>query len=388
MTIGTENHFDAVIVGARAAGSGTALCLSRMGAKVLVIDRDAYGSDRMSTHALMRSGVVQLNRWGVLKRVMDEGARPVARTTFHYADMSHSVDIRPDFGVAHLVAPRRTVLDRVLADAARDAGATVFHQTHMLDLIRNAEGRVTGITVLDHKHQRVRISADWIIGADGRTSAVAQAVGAPFCQRDNHASGTVYGYFDGVADEGFRWYFGDRAAAGVIPTNDGQSCVFASVPSAGFRGTFRGDLARGFYGVLHHIAPELAAEVLAAVRVGRFTPFSGAAGFRRQSYGPGWALVGDAGYFKDPATANGISDALRDAELLARALSRGGDRALAEYQAQRNAVSDGLSAVTDRIAACDLGQDDLRQAHKTLAKELNAQAAYVADFDAALQTAA
>ncbi len=383
-----NSHFDAVIVGARAAGAGTALCLARQGARVLVVDRDAHGSDRMSTHALMRSGVVQLARWGVLEPLMAEGTPPVTRTTFHYPDMSHGIDIKPDFGVGHLLAPRRTVLDRVLVDAARAAGAEVRHRTHMLGLLRGAQGRVTGVKLLAADQRAYQVTADIVIGADGRTSVVAEAAGAKIYHRDRHASGTVYGYFRGIRDDGFRWYFAKNAAAGVIPTNHGLSCVFASVPSVAFRETFKGDLFRGFQTILAHNAPELAEEIGRGTQEGRLTPFAGAAGFRRESHGPGWALVGDAGYFKDPATANGISDALRDAELLARAVLRGGETDLAAYQAERDAISAPLCALTDQIASCALSPQELRAAHKQLAKEMQRQAAFAHELNANLPAAA
>src|SRR5215467_9712751 len=119
---GIKPSYDAIIVGARCAGAATGLLLARSGAKVLVVDRHAYGSDTMSTHALMRGAVVQLNRWGLIPSVVAAGTPAIRSTTFHYGDEAVRVDIKPDHGVDFLLAPRRTVLDPLLVDAACDAG--------------------------------------------------------------------------------------------------------------------------------------------------------------------------------------------------------------------------------------------------------------------------
>src|SRR5215831_12691096 len=122
-----EPRYDAVIIGARCAGAATALLLARSGAKVLVVDRQAYGSDTMSTHALMRGAVLQLNRWGLIPEIAAAGTPAIRSTTFHYGGEAFRVALKPDHGVECLFAPRRTVLDRLLVDAAREAGAEVRH---------------------------------------------------------------------------------------------------------------------------------------------------------------------------------------------------------------------------------------------------------------------
>src|SRR5215475_7522309 len=94
-----EPRYDAVIIGARCAGAATALLLARSGAKVLVVDRQADGSDTMSTHALMRGAVVQLNRWGLIPGVTAAGTPAIRSTTFHYGDEAINVDIKPEHGV-------------------------------------------------------------------------------------------------------------------------------------------------------------------------------------------------------------------------------------------------------------------------------------------------
>src|SRR5512132_143237 len=147
---GARTGWDAVVVGARVAGASTALLLARAGLRVLVVDRARRGSDTLSTHALMRGGVLQLRRWGVLDRVVATGAPPVRRVTFHYGRETTPVSLKPYAGVEALYAPRRTVLDAVLADAAEDAGAQLRFGLAVTDLARDGAGRVVGVTLSDH----------------------------------------------------------------------------------------------------------------------------------------------------------------------------------------------------------------------------------------------
>ena len=120
------------------------MLLARAGMKVLVIDRQPYGSDTMSTHALMRTGVLQLDRWGVLPAVMAAGTPEIRATTFHYGRDSLSLSFKPEHGIEHLCAPRRTVLDRILVDAARGAGADVRHCVVLSRLQIDNKGQVIG----------------------------------------------------------------------------------------------------------------------------------------------------------------------------------------------------------------------------------------------------
>ena len=173
-----QPHYDAVIVGARCAGAATAMLLARAGMKVLVIDRQAYGSDTMSTHALMRTGVLQLERWGLLPAVMAAGTPEIRATTFHYGCDSLRLSIKPEHGIEHLCAPRRTVLDRILVDAARSAGADVRHGVVLSRLQIDNKGRVIGALLRDADGHSTPVRSDIVIGADGRQSTVAALVNA------------------------------------------------------------------------------------------------------------------------------------------------------------------------------------------------------------------
>src|SRR5499426_3005766 len=344
--------YDVAIVGARAAGAATAYLLARRGLDVLLIDRGRYGADTLSTHALMRGGVLQLSRWGLLDEIIAAGTPPVRLTTFRYANDVVPIKIKPSGGVDALYAPRRTVLDPILVDAAVAAGATARFGVAVTDVERAADGAVTGIYGRTRDAQPFRAGARVVVGADGFRSTIAGSVGAPVERAGESATAVTYGYWSGLETDGYEWNFRPNAASGVIPTNGGQACVFVSA---------RPDrIGRGGLHVFNRIvaesSPDLASRLAGAVPPSELRTFPGLRGYSRRSWGPGWALVGDAGYFKDPLSAHGLTDALRDAELLARALvavfvEGAAERdALAGYQQTRDALSAELFDVMDVIA--------------------------------------
>jgi flavin-dependent dehydrogenase len=372
-----DSHYDVIVIGARCAGAATAFLLARSGAKVLLIDRQQYGSDTMSTHALMRSAVLQLNRWGLIPRIAAGGTPAIRSTTFHYGDEAVKVDIKPEHGVDSLLAPRRTVLDPLLVDAAREAGAVVRHGVALSELQFTSNGRVIGVSLRDGSGACMTVRSDTVIGADGRQSTVAQLVNAEVSVEGSNASGIVFGYFADLHGEGLHWHFAKNAAAGVIPTNSGH-CVFAAVPASQFVSTFRGNAMGGVLQVLASNSPELRANVEGAALVGGLRSFGGAKSYLRHCHGAGWALVGDAGYFKDPLTAHGITDALRDAQLLSQGIVEGGDRGLESYQHERDALSLPLMRTTDAIASFSWDFDEVKQHHSDLSAAMRMEANHIA----------
>jgi flavin-dependent dehydrogenase len=356
--------YDALVVGARCAGAATAMLLARKGWRVLVVDRGGYGTDTVSTHALMRGGVLQLHRWGLLPRLQQAGTPPIREASFHYGDEAVTVAIGSSNGVDALYAPRRSLLDRVLVDAAREAGATVWHGHTLVGLTTRSDGRICGGIVRDANGNAVQIEADLVVGADGIYSNVAGLAGAETLRDARHTTAAVYGYFAGVELTGYHWWYRPGLGVGAIPTNGGRHCVFVAMsPEALRNGLRRADRRAIFNEAVSAAAPQLAALIAGAEPDEPLSMFAGRKGFLRQACGPGWALVGDAGYFKDPITAHGISDALRDAELLANAAAAGN---LAGYAATRDALSLRLFEATDAIAALDWNFDQLKALHQTL----------------------
>ncbi len=380
----TPASYDAIVVGARAAGAATAMLLARQGQRVLVVDRGRYGADTLSTHGLMRAGVLQLQRWGLLDRIAGAGTPPIRRTTFTYGAEQVVITIKPCFGVEALYAPRRTVLDPILVDAAAAAGAEVRYGVSVTDVRRDHHGRATGILGRDEHGRALEVRAGIVIGADGVRSTIAARVGAPLERAGSGATAVVYGYWSGLDADGYEWIYRPNTVAGIIPTNNGQSCVFVgATPDRIAAGGKQGIDA--LHQLLADADPDVAARVRAATPPRGVRTFMGRPGVIRRPWGDGWALVGDAGYWMDPISVHGLTAALRDAELLARAIvataPNGPDRAdaLADYQATRDRLSAQLFDVVDTIATQRWTQEEipnlLLQVSSAMADEVETLAA-------------
>jgi 2-polyprenyl-6-methoxyphenol hydroxylase-like FAD-dependent oxidoreductase len=188
----------------------------------------------------------------------------------------------------------------------------------------------------------------------------------------------IYGHCRGLRAAGYTWYYREGISAGVIPTNGGAHCVFIAVSPARFRDEIRHDISAGYSRALADLSASLGANVASARFEGALSVFAGRRGYLREAWGPGWALVGDAGYFKDPLTAHGMTDALRDAELLAVAAVRGSAVAFAAYSAQREALSRALFEITDAIASFTWNLDTVRQWHLELNTAMKHEVEHIA----------
>lgn len=341
--------YDAVVVGARVAGAATAMLLARQGHSVLLIDRVAMPSDTLSTHAVLRTGVLQLKRWGLAEAVMAAGAPAIRQIVLGFGDQRIPFDVKDEYGVDHLFAPRRFLLDGLLVEAATQSGADFHDRCRMTDVIRHGN-RVTGVEVDDG----IPIRARFVIGADGFRSRVAERVGAAVLAEHPPSNAVNYAYFTGLDVDGFWFQFTPGVNAGMIPTNGGV-CVFVG-RSASRLVDWRRDPDAEFRELMSEAGADLAARVDGATRVSEFRGTPGLAGVVRQACGPGWALVGDAAYTKDPISAHGISQALRDAEFCARAVDRTvrglatESEAMAEYQSARASLESGMFEAARELA--------------------------------------
>jgi 2-polyprenyl-6-methoxyphenol hydroxylase-like FAD-dependent oxidoreductase len=373
-----SRRYDAVVIGARCAGAATAMLLARAGLSVLVLDRGKEGTDTLSTHALMRAGVLQLHHWGILERVRGRGTPTVTSTAFHYGEQVVAIQLKPRDGVDGLYAPRRFVIDQLLVDGAREAGAELVYGAVVTGLTRAADGRVTGVIVKNPDGiNAIEVAAGIVIGADGMRSTIAELVGAAAYRTARHTTAVVFSYFPGLPPDAYHWYYRVGSSTGVIPTNDGQTCVFVSVPPRRFHDEVRADIPAGHRRVLRECCPEVADRLEGVEPSERYRGFPGLHGYFRQSHGPGWALVGDAAYFKDPLTAHGMTDALVDAEHLARAVAQGSDAALAAYQRARDERASVFFDVTDRIASFEWDLPEIQRLHLSLSEEMKREAAEV-----------
>jgi flavin-dependent dehydrogenase len=282
--------------------------------------------------------------------------------TFHYGGDAAPVSLKPYAGVEALYAPRRTVLDSVLVDAAEDAGARFRFGWAVTDLVRDAArdgaGRVTGVVLRDPAGATRTERARLVVGADGRDSLVADRVAAPTVVAGVHGAAYLYGYWPAGDLDGYHWYYGDGLSAGVIPTNDGLACVFvgASPPVLAAATRVRRPAAAQRR-LLARLDGGLAGLVAGPPEEGPVRVFRGKPARLRRPYGPGWALVGDAGWWKDPLSTHGITDALRDAELLTAAVVGGAatrhaaGAAFARYAARRDRTALPMHPIVDRLAS-------------------------------------
>jgi flavin-dependent dehydrogenase len=351
-------RYDAIVVGARCAGSPTAMLLARKGYRVLAVDRATFPSDTISTHQIHAPGVGALERWGLLDQVVASGAPPI--DTYEVDFGPFAITGRP--GTAY--APRRTVLDKILVDAAAEAGAEIREGFTVGGLVVE-DGRVTGIRGHEKGGATVTERAQVVVGADGRYSLVADAVGAVEYDTKPKLLASYYSYWSDLPMDGrfANWVRPHRGMA-AWPTNDDLTLVIAGWPYREFE-TNRTDVERHFFETLD-TAPEFAERVRGAKREERFV---GAAvpGYFRRPYGPGWILVGDAGYNKDYITAQGISDAFLDAEACAGAVdqafsgSRPLDEAMEDITSSRDARVTAMYELTADFASLEPASPELQQ---------------------------
>lgn len=352
---------DAVIVGARCAGAPLAMLLARAGYDVVALDRDHFPSDTLSTAFLQEDAVAHLDEWGVLDPLLAAGTPGVTTVRFHAMGMTFP---RPP--TAHpALAPRRTVLDALLIEAARAAGAEVREGASVRAVVRDDDGRICGVEGAVGA-QPFREEARIVIGADGRNSFVARTVGvASYRDHPGTACG-FYSYYEGMPGESADLILGDHHALFSFPTNDGLTCLAVEAPMDRWE-TFRANPDAYLMDAFQRWGGPLAPHAAEAKRVERWYGQRGPGSYFRRPYGPGWALVGDAGYLKDPILGTGIDDAFRDATNLADALDAAFsgreplDAALASYHAARDASQEGRYELICDMATLDFTPQLLRR---------------------------
>lgn len=340
--------YDVIVVGARVAGSPTAMHLARKGYRVLLLDRATFPSETLSTHMITVSGSAQLRRWGLLDRVAATNCPPVRNIVLDLEFDDYGSVVLTGFpptvddGFGAIYAPKRTVLDKILIDAAAEAGAEVRENFTVRDILMDGE-RVIGIRGSTPGGPLITETAPLVVGADGMRSLVARAVDAPtYATRPPESCG-YYTYWSGVPLKGLEFYTRPYRTVIAFPTNDQHSAIFMEWPNRDFH-TFRANLEANYLQTLDEVSPDLAERVHAGKLAHRFMGTADLPNFFRKPYGQGWALVGDAGVHKDPITAQGITDAFRDSELLANAIDAGFsgrqtiDEALAGYEQKRNEI--------------------------------------------------
>ena len=323
------HEYDVVIVGARCAGSPLATMLASAGLDVCVVDQARFPSDTLSTHVIQPHGVGILDRLGIRETLLDQGAVEIVRFSLVNDDVRIDGDADP--GEIPGMCVRRVTLDDVLVKAAESAGAEVRTRTKVTGVLREGD-RVVGVETGDGP-----IRARLVIGADGMRSSVAEWVGSGEYHVVPGGRLIAVGYFEGVTHtEGHLRIgrVGDHAFL-ASPTDGGLYMAGIGV-SLSNSAEFMADREAGFDRGLA-AWPELADIVAGSTRVGPMRMITEWHSFFREAAGPGWALLGDAGHFKDFTPGQGISDALRQADHLTPAVVAGlaGDDAVLDAELRR-----------------------------------------------------
>jgi flavin-dependent dehydrogenase len=348
-------RFDIIIVGGRCAGGALARITASAGIRTLVLDRAAFPSDTVSSHAISTHGVELLDAWGLLDAVLATGAPQTHSFRVTAGDFDTTVTIPSE--QPGMIAPRRTVLDHLLISAAREAGAVVWESTTFLGVVTGPNGLVTGVRCRKAERE-LEVSAAMVVGADGFRSAVAQAVAAPSYDVRPSSCAGVYAYYEEPATGEFSLALGERRLLLALPTNDGQTCVAFACHSDDFGELHRGG-DRAWQGVADEVAPAIGQRVRQGRRASRFVVFKCPPGRFRRPFGPGWALVGDAGHYTDPFTGQGMGNAFLGAHLLGSALVDGFsggtnlEDSLAHYQHERDRLTGEIHALTHDLAGFD-----------------------------------
>jgi 2-polyprenyl-6-methoxyphenol hydroxylase-like FAD-dependent oxidoreductase len=332
----TESSYDVIVVGARCAGSPLATMLARRGLRVCLLDRADFPSDSPSTHGIQPPGVKVLGRLGVLERLLE--VAPAIDRGFVALDEQRveQVGLTEILG-APMVNARRVTLDAILVEAATAAGAELRARTTVTGLLR-AGGRVVGVETTAGP-----LRAALVVGADGARSTVARLLPAPEYLRTAPRRAFVWSYFEGVAEREHRIWLGNIGDDGFLASpTDGGLFLGAFVTPIHRRDELRANRTGALEEGLRRW-PELGETLAGGRRAAPVQLMTNWHGFFRQATGPGWALLGDAGHFKDPTPGQGIADALRQAETMApeieRSLDGAGDRPLRRWWRRRDRES-------------------------------------------------
>ena len=329
-----KSTFDVIVVGARCAGSPLATLLSRAGLAVCLLDRATFPSDTPSTHGIQPCGVQVLDRLGVREAVQSV-TEPVENVLLAFDDLRVELSEFDRKVGAPMLNVRRVTLDAILLEAAAAAGVDVRTGTTVNGLIES-DGRVAGVETTGGA-----LSAPLVVGADGARSTIARLAGAAEYMQTPARRVFIWGYFGGVPGNRRVWLGRVGENAFLASPTDAGLFLAAVVPPIERWEELRAD-RNGHYAAGLASWPELRDHLGGAQQVGPVRMMSRWHGFFRESAGPGWALIGDAGHFKDPTPGQGIADALRQAVEMAGAIERalgGGedpDRVLRDWWSWRD----------------------------------------------------
>jgi 2-polyprenyl-6-methoxyphenol hydroxylase-like FAD-dependent oxidoreductase len=355
--------YDAIVVGARCAGSPAAMLLARKGYRVLAVDRATFPSDTVSTHILHPLGVAALSRWALLDRLTATGCPPIH--TYAYDFGPFTIAGAPGTKEAPVgYCPRRTILDKLLVDAAAQSGAEI-REGFTVEEILIEDGRALGIKGHSKAGESTTERARMVIGADGLRSVVADAMRPERYDEKPILLAAYYSYWSGLPMDGrFETYIRDKRGYAVAPTHDDLTMIIVGWPYAEFAACKK-DIEGNVLKTIA-LAPTFADRLRGAKRETRFVG-AAVSNYFRKPYGPGWALVGDAGYNRDFITGQGMMDAFLDAELCVAALDKAlsgaqpFDAAMNAYQRTRDARVKAMYEFTCNLATLEPPPPEMQQ---------------------------
>jgi len=351
-------EYDALIVGARVAGATVAARLAQQGRKVLLVDRDEFPSDTISTHAIAFNAVDSLRRLGVLDRIEAAGFRRIFRHRAWVEDIFIEAPAGPPG--TYSIAPRRIVLDQILLDRAVELGAELAQRTRVDGLLVES-GAVVGAVLQHIGGEKREVRARVVVGADGKQSQVAQWVGAAKYDERPVGRPIYYGYFHGftpLPEPAIELFFGSDRIGFCFPMRPDEHCLILEAQPEEFERIRQGPAA--WFRTQFATLPGMAERVKNAKLDGRMLGTRGVENFFRKPFGAGWALTGDAAYVKDPCTGYGIGDAMLQSFLIAKALGNWLDGAewestMEAYTQRRDAA---LRPLFEQTVAAARARDD------------------------------
>ncbi|MFH9010755.1 NAD(P)/FAD-dependent oxidoreductase [Streptomyces sp. NPDC017943] len=305
--------YDVIVIGARCAGSPTAMLFARQGYRVLLLEKARFPQDTLSSHYLHMQGVALLDRWGLLDRVRASGAQPITHQIYQGPDVRIEGFSLPIDGLRTTYAPRRYVLDPILAEGAVASGVDFRQGCAVKDLVWEGD-RVVGVRCTTPGGTETTERARLVVGADGMRSLVARKAGAENVVEHPRMTTTYYSYWSGVPAD-FELYERPGRWIGVLPTNDDLTLLMAYFPQADYH-QVRRNAEPAYLDAFRTTAPQLYERMQSGRREEQLYGTGHQENYFRKAYGPGWVLVGDAVNHKDSITARGITEAFVQAQSL------------------------------------------------------------------------
>ncbi|WP_329263147.1 NAD(P)/FAD-dependent oxidoreductase [Streptomyces sp. NBC_01478] len=305
--------YDVVVIGARCAGSPAAMLFARQGYRVLLLEKARFPQDTLSSHYIHQPGVALLDRWGLLDELRAAGCQPIDHQSYEAPGVRLDGFSLPVDGHRTTYAPRRYVLDPILAAGAVASGAEFREGCAVNDLLVE-DDRVVGVRYTTPGGAETTERARLVVGADGMRSLVARKTGAQNVVEHPRMTCTYYTYWAGVPAH-FELYERPGRWVGVIPTNDDLKLIMCYFPQGEFA-RVRTAVEPAFLEAVRTTVPELYERMAAGRRVEQLYGTGHQENYFRKAYGPGWVLLGDAVHHKDSITARGITDAFIQAQSL------------------------------------------------------------------------